>query len=117
MDTARAHAERALSLATAPRQPLALLQAQRLLGELDTETGNHDDAEMHLTASLRLAEACEAPYERALTLLALTELHAATGEIDAANRLLAAVRAICEPLGAKPAIARADALAARLGVG
>lgn len=53
------------------------------------------------------------PYERALTLLALAELHAAAGDAAAARGLDAA-RAICEPLGARPALARADALAARI---
>jgi DNA-binding NarL/FixJ family response regulator len=65
-------------------------------------------------ASLTLADACRAPYERALTLLALAEMHAAAGERDAAQARLAEVRSICEPLGAQPALARADAVAARL---
>ena len=38
------HATKALRQASDPRQPLALLAAQRLLGELDTETGRYDDA-------------------------------------------------------------------------
>ncbi len=66
--------------------------------------------------SLALATACEAPYERALTLLALAELGAVTGETEEAVRLLTEGRAICEPLGATPALARTDALAARIGV-
>jgi DNA-binding NarL/FixJ family response regulator len=49
-----------------------------------------------------------------LALLALADLHAAQGESETARTLLDEVRAICEPLGAKPARARADALAARL---
>ncbi len=114
MDTAREHAERALAHATEPRQPLALLAAQRLLGELDTDTGRYEEAATHLDASLALATACEAPYERALTLLAMAERHAATGDTERARTLLAGVRAICQPLGAKPALARADALATRL---
>jgi hypothetical protein len=65
-------------------------------------------------ASLALADACAAPYERALTLLAMAELRAATGEIAATRTLLDAVQAICEPLGAKPALARAETLAVRL---
>jgi DNA-binding CsgD family transcriptional regulator len=108
------YAERALAVASDPRQPLALLQAHRLLGELDTEAGRYDDAYGHFDAALALADACEAPYERALTLLALVALRAATDERDEAMHLLDAIRAICEPLGAKPALARADILAARL---
>lgn len=112
--SARDHAERALAHATAPRQPLALLAAHRLLGELDTEAGRYEDAGRHLGASLDLATACEAPFERALTLLAMAALHAATGARDDAARRLAEVRALCEPLGASRALARADALARRL---
>ena len=111
MEQAYAHAERALAHATAPRQPLALLAAHRLLGELQTAGGDRADAEAHLRASLALAEACQAPYERALTLLALAELWAATGATDEARRLLGEVRTICEPLRARPVLARADARA------
>ena len=108
------HGGRALGHATAPRQPLALLAAHRLCGELDTAAGRHADAAAHLDQALTLAEACAAPYERALTLLALAELRAATGKQAAARDLLEEVSAICTPLDAKPALARADALAERL---
>jgi DNA-binding CsgD family transcriptional regulator len=114
METARDHAERALAQATAPRQPLALLAAHRLLGELDADATRDDDAHAHLDAALRLADACAAPYERALALLAFAELRGRSGETDEARRLLAEVRRICEPLGAQTALARADALAAQL---
>ncbi len=115
MDAAHEHAERALARATAPHQPLALLAAHRLIGELDTDAGRHEDAARHLAESLALAEACEAPFERALTLLAMAELRAATGENETARTLLDEVKAICEPLGAKPTLTRADALTAKMG--
>jgi len=117
-DTARAyqHATQALRHATEPRQPLALLAAHRLLGELDTDAGRYDDATRHLNESLALADACAAPYERALTLLAMAGLRAATGETADAKEPLDEARAICLPLGAQPALARADTLAARLAV-
>jgi DNA-binding CsgD family transcriptional regulator/tetratricopeptide (TPR) repeat protein len=114
MKQAYSHAERALVHATEPRQPLALLAAHRLRGELDTDVGRSDDAEKHLGASLSLADACQAPYERALTLLAIAELRAATGDTLATRALLGEARATCAPLGAEPALARAAALAARL---
>ncbi|HEU5329043.1 MAG TPA: AAA family ATPase [Thermomicrobiales bacterium] len=111
---ARDHAEQALAHATEPRQPLALLAADRLLGELATAANQYAEAATHLTAALTLADACAAPYERALTLLAQAELAATSHDHDRAARLLDAVRAICTPLDAAPALARVDALAARL---
>jgi DNA-binding CsgD family transcriptional regulator len=114
MEQARDHAERALSHAADPRQPLALLVAHRLLGELDTQMERYEDAARHLDASLALADTCEMPYERALTLLARAELHTATGDTNAARTVLNEARTILERLGAKPILARADTLAARL---
>ncbi|MDQ6833639.1 MAG: helix-turn-helix transcriptional regulator, partial [Chloroflexota bacterium] len=108
------HAERALAHATEPRQPLALIAAHRLVGELDTDARRFPNADTHLAASLALADACEAPYERALTLLAMAALRAARGEADAVRTLLGEVRAICIPLGAMPTLARVDALLAHL---
>lgn len=108
------HATQALAHASAPRQPLALIAAHRLLGELETDAGRFDDASGHLTAALSLADACQAPYERISTLLAIAALRAATGDDAAARNLLDEVRAVCTLLGAKPALAQADALAARL---
>jgi DNA-binding CsgD family transcriptional regulator len=114
--TARQHAERALTHACEPRQPLALLAAHRLVGQLDTDAGRYDDATEHLAASLTLADACQAPYERALTLLAQAESRAATGERGAAHGLIDEVRPVFASLGARPALARADAVAARLAI-
>jgi DNA-binding CsgD family transcriptional regulator/tetratricopeptide (TPR) repeat protein len=111
---ARQHAEAAVAHATDPRQPLALLAARRTLGELATVDGHTADAATHLDAALALAEACAAPYERALTLLALAELRATTGAGDGVAAALAEARALLEPLGARPALARAKVLAARL---
>jgi DNA-binding CsgD family transcriptional regulator len=65
-------------------------------------------------AALDLAAACEAPFERARTLLALTELRLITGMAGEASSLLDEVRRICTPLGAAPTLARADGLAAHL---
>jgi DNA-binding CsgD family transcriptional regulator/transcriptional regulator with XRE-family HTH domain len=113
-DAARASALQALKSATAPRQPLALLQVHRLLGELDTATGKWADAELHLAESLRLAEVCAAPYERALTLLGLAELRTATGKVPEALTLLDDARDTFSRLEAKPALARVDALQAEL---
>ncbi|MFN8514526.1 MAG: LuxR C-terminal-related transcriptional regulator [Chloroflexia bacterium] len=112
--TARRHAEAALAHANEPRQPLALLATCRLLGELATASGRHSDAQSHLDAAMELANACAALYERALCQLALAELRAAEGKLDEAGGILAESRALLEPLGARPALVRADALTARL---
>jgi DNA-binding CsgD family transcriptional regulator len=113
-EAAYTHAGNALARATEPRQPLALLAAHRLLGELDTEAGQFVDAARHLDASLALADACAAPYERALTLLAMARAHAARGDRVGALRLLDEVRTIGAPLGATPMLACAEMLARRL---
>jgi DNA-binding CsgD family transcriptional regulator len=111
---ARRHAEAALAHAAAPRQPLALLAAHRLLGELAGSAEHHAEAADQLAAAQALADACAAPYERALTLLALAELREGSSRPGDAAELLAEARAILVELGAAPALARADALAARL---
>jgi DNA-binding CsgD family transcriptional regulator len=106
-------ARRALGLATEPRQPLALLAAHRLLGELATDAGRYDVAMSHLGEALSLADACAAPYERALTLQALAAMRRATGQRAAIEPLVTEVRAICVPLGARRALALADGVAPR----
>src|SRR5262249_44657984 len=111
---AHQHATQARSLATAPRQPVALLAAHRLLGELETDAHRFADAQTQLAASLTLAEMCQAPYERALTLFAMVALQMANGQSLEARTLLDEVRALCIPLGARPTLGRATALEARL---
>ncbi|MGH2589136.1 MAG: response regulator transcription factor, partial [Dehalococcoidia bacterium] len=111
---ARRHAETALAHASDPRQPLALLATHRFLGELDTEEGRFAAAEQHLAEALVLAEASAAPYERALTLLALAGLRRATGDHAAARRLGQEACVIGAALGATPAVACAEALLADL---
>jgi DNA-binding CsgD family transcriptional regulator len=105
-------AGRALARAQDPRQPLALLAAHRLLGELAVDARRPGTARAHLDAALALAEACAAPYERALTLLARAACRGAARDRAAALADLDEVRAICRQLGAVPALARADALSA-----
>jgi DNA-binding CsgD family transcriptional regulator len=114
-DRARDHAARALAHATAPRQPLALLAAHRILGVLATDMGRAPDAEGHFPEALALADACRAPYERALTLIAHAELLAKTAEPRRARAPLDEARELCLPMDAAPALARIEELAARLG--
>jgi len=112
-EEAHRRAEQALAQASEPRQPLALLAAHRLLGELGSAGGRYDDAASHLDDALQLADACAAPYERALTLLAVAELRLAEGYDTTVPTVLEEARGICSDLGAARALARADALAAR----
>lgn len=116
MALARRHADRARAHATKPRQPLALLAVHRRLGVIATAEKCFAGAEEHLGKSLTLAVVCAAPFEEALTLLSLAELHAATGRPDEAWRHLDRMRAICTPLQATPALERATAIAAGLSV-
>ncbi len=111
---ARLHVERALTHATAPRQPLALLAAHRLLGELAADDGKFDRAAEHLRTALDLADRCAAPYERAQTLVALATLAQARSDMSAAREALSIVRSICTRLGARPLLVHADALAAHI---
>ena len=114
-DHAGAHARvcAALDEAAAPRQPLALLAARRLLGELATDAGRHAEAKEQLGAAFTLAGACAAPYEQALVLYALALLARATGQHAEAARCLDEARALCAPLRATSLLTRLDALTER----
>jgi DNA-binding CsgD family transcriptional regulator/tetratricopeptide (TPR) repeat protein len=100
-------AETAVERATNPRQPLALIAALRMRGQLNLEAGIIDAAADDLTAALSLADACAAPFERALTLLVVAELHQATNNAPQATADLEEVRLICTPLRARRALAQA----------
>jgi DNA-binding NarL/FixJ family response regulator len=113
-DRAGHHAREALRWATTPRQPLALIAAHRMLGILDADAGDAAAAERHFAESLVLADACRAPYERALTLLAHSGLAVAQGDRTTATLILDEVRAICAPLEARLALDRAERIAAEL---
>lgn len=111
---ARHAATQALALASEPRQPLALLEAHRLLGLVEAHAGHLTEADHHLDAALTLADTCAAPYERALTLHARADVHVRAGAFGNAGVALGEARAIYERLGAVPDLARIDTLAAHL---
>jgi len=111
---ARDHAAQAFSHATSPRQPLALLAAHRLLGILDTNAGEHGAAADHFAAALALADACRAPYERVLTLIAHAEFMATRNEPTRAQAMLDEARALCLPMDAHPALAQIAQVATRI---
>ena len=89
-----------------------------MLGELATAAEDGPRAEAHLLAALALADACAAPYERGLTLLALAELRrrvpAGQGEHAAARQLAEEARDLGAALGALPMVARAEGVLAGL---
>jgi DNA-binding CsgD family transcriptional regulator len=111
---ARARAVKALAAAETPRQPLTLLAAHRLLGELDLAAGRPVEAEAQLAVALALADACGSRHEQALTLLALADVLRVRGDLPAARAHLDTVRALCTPMGAAVTLAQADALETRL---
>ena len=116
LSRADAAASTALTLASTPRQPLALLATYRLLGELGMWQWHFDLADKHLTSSLQLADACHARFDRALTLLSIAELRATCGDVDDARRLGNEVREVCVELGAMPTLERTITFLSRLDV-
>jgi DNA-binding CsgD family transcriptional regulator len=115
VDRALTFAKRAVALAESPRQPLALLEALRTLAVCERLSGNPQGAESHLAESLALAEACAAPYERALTVLEFAELRWSGGDLPAALALASEAGGVFRALEAQPALARVDELTARIG--
>jgi DNA-binding CsgD family transcriptional regulator len=112
LDRAAAEARQALDRASEPRQPLALLAAHRALGSLTAATGAGSEAEAHFEAALVLADACAAPYDRALALLERAESLAGHDPLATAPALEEA-HATFTRLGAAPALERLAALEAR----
>jgi DNA-binding CsgD family transcriptional regulator len=113
-DEAREAARAALALAVDPEQPLVLLRAHRLAGELDLESGNLMDADWHLAAALDLATACDFPFERCQISVALGSLAILQGRSQEAESSLEGAAAIATQLGASPTLARIDELSGRL---
>jgi DNA-binding CsgD family transcriptional regulator len=114
LDAARVWATRALDAAGSPRQPLALLAAHRVLGELDLLEARLPEADARFDAALSLAGAIGSAHELALTQLAQAELRHAEGQSAAARELLDMVRERALAMNAVLTLARADALETRL---
>lgn len=114
LEQAHEHARAALEQASNPRQPLWLIAAHRLLGRLATRRGAFEEAAQHLSTALDSAVTCELPFEIALVHLAQGEFAIATHQAESARELLAAVRAVCEPLDAQRALAQVTELEAQL---
>lgn len=109
-DAAFQRARAALIAADDPPQPLARLRALRAIGEIQAQLGNPELAARYLNDALAIAQACDTPYELAMVQLVRLESNVPlTGEENAAS-ILAHIRETAERLGARPLIARVDAL-------
>jgi DNA-binding CsgD family transcriptional regulator len=116
LDRAREEGLEAISLAQDPVQPLVLLRAHRLVGEIATQIGAFDAAETHLAEAMRLGERCDVPFEQAVTQIALAEWRWATGDATSASTLLEDAGRILTPLAAAPALGRMLALATQMSL-
>jgi ATP/maltotriose-dependent transcriptional regulator MalT len=117
LDAAFPLARQSLEQASDPYQPVALIAAHRVLGQLETGNQSLDAASVHLQQALRLADACALPYERALAMLSQAELEIARDRPRAAATLLNEVTSICTTLGATPALERVSSIRSRGAVG
>jgi DNA-binding CsgD family transcriptional regulator len=86
-------ANRAVGCAERPLQPLARLQALRTRGILRGARGDVSSARADLREALMLADACAAPFERALTLVALAEATSDLSGLDDAEGVASRLRA------------------------
>lgn len=107
---------RSMAHASEPRQPLALMATRILLGELATAAGQLGEAGTHLEHALALANACDAPYERTLTRLALADLKIASGSIAGSAGIVAEAASELERLGVSTMRDRARSLARQAGL-
>lgn len=103
-------ASEAVEMATNPRLPFELAAASRLLGQIEMEAGRESVARAHFHDARDLADLCDAPYPRALALLGIAETTLASGQREDAIQFRDEALALLVPLGARPAIARANAI-------
>jgi DNA-binding CsgD family transcriptional regulator/energy-coupling factor transporter ATP-binding protein EcfA2 len=115
ISTALEHARRAAVLAQQPRQPLAILRAERLAGELAGVAGHLDDAERHLGVAIDLARAIQAPYEIALCEIAYASLLIDRNQVQTARDMLCSARVRLTALNAHPALSQLEVVEERSG--
>jgi DNA-binding CsgD family transcriptional regulator len=106
-----------MGVVAALEQALVRLATYRLLGELDTTRRRYGEAAANLDVALALAGTCNAPIERAWTVLSLARLFLERGDAEHALSLLEEVRAIGQSLGAVLLLDRVETLAAGIRSG
>jgi DNA-binding CsgD family transcriptional regulator len=106
LDQGYATAAEALELASEPRQPLQIMNAHRILGEIAAQRDQHDQSTEHLTKALEIATRAEAPYEQARIKLAMARSETLQGNGAEAQRLADEATMIAERLGAAPLLDR-----------
>lgn len=101
----------ACSVAAEPRQPIAMLEAERTLGVILMERDNLPAAEAHLDHARSIATACALPFDQALTEIELARLYQRLQRgSEQIRQLLDSARARAESLQATPLLTQIDAL-------
>jgi DNA-binding CsgD family transcriptional regulator len=109
-EAASALAMRARTEAMNLLQPVSLLAIDRFQGLLATMSDETAAASEILAQTLKIADECALPFERAETMLALIELDLAMGNEDLASQRSAVVRPMLDELEAAPALERLNSL-------
>jgi len=104
----------AISIAQHPEQPLVLIAAYRLLGEIEFEAGKPDEARAALETSLDLAAACQIPYEQTLTRSVLASVLIDSGDPELARQHYELAVPVVDRLDLAPLRPRLTKVAARL---
>ncbi|RIK47344.1 MAG: hypothetical protein DCC58_00075 [Chloroflexi bacterium] len=110
MAEARRQAAVALERAANPRQPLAVLRAQRLAARYAAGSGQLEEAVARLAVALDLSVACAVPFERALTQVALAECALRKRDMQQFHERVTDARSVAVHLRAEPLLAQIAAL-------
>jgi tetratricopeptide (TPR) repeat protein len=116
LERARELAGQALAMVSEHGFPYAVGWAERSLGRIALAEGVLSEAEARFGAALSAFGRVQARYDVARTTLELAALARARGDAGAAARHLAEARRAFRELGAAEQLARADRLAAELGL-
>jgi DNA-binding CsgD family transcriptional regulator len=114
-DEAKANAVEAVSIASEPFQPIALIDAERTLGQILMCCNEFVASEAHLERAREIAKSCAIPHEKALSDIALAKLY--TRQKRGLNVLLPVLnsaREQAEYLGAKSLLQEIDKLTPEL---